>query len=261
MSNQGFSVKLKMSKSDLLKSLNVQREFYLDEITSCQSELDLLSEKQYEEKLKTSKQFDDLKKPHLDRRTKLIRTIPNFWINAIESHPQLCLLLDSEVTDVFRYLTKIEAEEDEDHELGMNFKLNFYFEVNPYIENDRLTKELSLLKTKEEISSSSTAIIWNTNYRRAGLNEEAGCSGDSCARESKNFFDWFSDNENPEDEIFMYFQAICENPLAYSSFFYEEDIEESSDRACADDHKSTALLKGVGDLNLNDDKDDQMNVD
>lgn len=261
MSNQEFPAKLKMSKSDLLKSLNIRKEMCLDEITSCQSELDLLSEKQCDEKLKTSKQFDDLKKPHLNRRSTLIRTIPNFWVNAIESHPQLCLLLDDEVADVFRYMTKIEAEEDVDHENGMNFKVNFFFEVNPYIENDRLTKELSLLKTKEEIRSSSTAIIWKTKGQRVGLNEEAGSSGDSCARKGKNFFDWFSDNENPEDEIFMYFQAICENPLPYSPFFCDEDIEESSDRAGAGDHKSTALLKGVEDLNLNDEKDGQMNID
>lgn len=257
MSDQEFPLKLKMSKTDLLKTPNVRREKCLDELTSCQSELDLLSERQCKEKQKASKQFDDLMKPHLDRRTELIRTIPNFWLNAIESHPQLCLLLDDEVTKVFRYMTKIESEEAVDDEIGVNFKITFFFEVNPYIENDKLTKEILLLKIDEEIRSSSTAIIWKSNV----LDGEASSSGDSSTRKRRNFFDWFSDDENPEDETFMYFQAICQNPLPYSPFFCDEDSEESSDRVGAGDHKSTALLKGVEDLNLNDEKDSQMNMD
>lgn len=265
MSNPECSVKQKMGKSDLLQKFIIRRGRCPDEIMSCQSELDVMNEKRFEEMLETTQQIEVLKKPYLDRRTTLIRTIPNFWVNAIKSHPQLCLLLDEEVTDVLRYMTQIEIEDSAYNENGVSVRINFFFQENPYMENERLTKERWVLIGGKgmtfETTSSSTKIIWKSN-QEVGLNEDASyySAGDSSKRKEKNFFVWFCDNEKPEDDLsFMYFQIIFQNPLP---FFYDSKgntNEETRNRMGADDHKSGILLKDVENLNINFEKDDNIN--
>lgn len=267
MSNHESS-KLKMSRSDLLKA-HSQIQGCIEEITSCQSEIDLLYEKQSEEQQKISQQFEDLKKPHISQRTELIRNIPKFWINAIERHPKLCLLLDDKAREILRYMTKIEMEDSVGYNDRDSYKIHFFFEENPYIGNDRITKELLLLEIEGTlvIRSSSTTIIWKSNMEGLRMNEEASssiCDGVSLKGKENNFFVWFCDNEKPhEDDNFSYFQAICETPLVYSPLFFDssdEEVEEHRFRKDASDHASR-VVKQVEDLNLNGDQNWKTNVD
>lgn len=55
----------------------------LEEIDSCQNEIDALNEKASEEILKVEQKYNKLRKPFFEKRNELIKKIPNFWVTAV----------------------------------------------------------------------------------------------------------------------------------------------------------------------------------
>ena len=55
----------------------------LEEIDTCQNEIDSLNEKASEEILKVEQKFNKLRKPFFEKRNDLIKKIPNFWVTAV----------------------------------------------------------------------------------------------------------------------------------------------------------------------------------
>lgn len=55
----------------------------LEEIDSCQNDIDQLNEKASEEILKVEQKYNKLRKPFYEKRNDLIRKIPNFWVTAV----------------------------------------------------------------------------------------------------------------------------------------------------------------------------------
>lgn len=263
MSNLESFVKQKMGRRDLLKPFRIRRGECPDEMISCQNELDLLNEKQTDEILKKPQHVVGLKRPYLDERNALIRTIPQFWVKAIKSHPQLCLLLDDEVTEVLRYMTNIEIEDAVFHENRVTIKIHFSFNENPYIENNTLTKGFSMLRGegKMKFETTSTKIIWKCN-QEVSLTEETS-SSDSSKRKKNNFFVWFCDNEKPNSDkyylLIVYFQLIFQNPLPFFYGCHGDKNKKTRNRTGADDHECL-LAKEVESINLNDENDGEVNV-
>lgn len=55
----------------------------LEQIDSCQNEIDQLNEKASEEILKVEQKYNKLRKPFFEKRNDLIKKIPNFWVTAV----------------------------------------------------------------------------------------------------------------------------------------------------------------------------------
>ena len=55
----------------------------LEDIDTCQTEIDKLNEKASEEILKVEQKYNKLRKPHFDKRNELISSIANFWVTAV----------------------------------------------------------------------------------------------------------------------------------------------------------------------------------
>lgn len=55
----------------------------LEEIDTCQNEIDSLNEKASEEILKVEQKYNKLRKPFFEKRNELIKKIPNFWISVV----------------------------------------------------------------------------------------------------------------------------------------------------------------------------------
>jgi len=64
--------------------------------------------------------------------------------------------LEEDEEDALRFLNKLEVEEFEDIKSG--YRINFYFDENPYFENDVLTKEFHLGSSGERICCQHSAI-------------------------------------------------------------------------------------------------------
>lgn len=58
------------------------------------------------------------------------------------NNKRIAEILEEEEEDALRYLNKLEVEEFEDIKSG--YRINFYFDENPYFTNNVLTKEFHL---------------------------------------------------------------------------------------------------------------------
>lgn len=207
-------------KEDVIKILGNSRiENIFSEMDTCQNTLDVWSEVEVNEKLAVSAKYDSLKKIHFDKRNKLIERIPNFWITAIQNHPDLSLLIENdEVRDIFRYVNKI----DMNLLKGGHLRMKVFFQENPYIENKVLVKEFRV--GEGENISKTTNIIWKKNIKSD--QEKLLGSRKRKLNDEQNFFDWFSAENANDDFTSIQFYAIWETPL---SSYTMEQIDESGE--------------------------------
>lgn len=208
-------------KEDVIKILgNPTIENFFAEMDTCQNTLDVWSEVEVDEKLAVTTKYDSLKKIHFDKRNKLIERIPNFWITAIQNHPDLSLLIDNnEVRDIFRYVTKIDMNLIK----GGHLTMKIFFQENPYLENEVLVKEFTVGDNEEKISK-TTDIVWKKNIKSD--QEKLIGSRKRKLNEEQNFFDWFSAENANDDFTSTHFYAIWETPL---SCYKMDQIDESGE--------------------------------
>lgn len=60
---------------------------FLEQIDTCQNEIDSLNEKASEEILKVEQKYNKLRKPLFEKRNEIIKNIPNFWVTAVSWTP------------------------------------------------------------------------------------------------------------------------------------------------------------------------------
>ncbi|KAK3858183.1 hypothetical protein Pcinc_035610 [Petrolisthes cinctipes] len=233
MSETGASP-AKIKKLDPSEQVHEAREYdpetqkALEEIDSCQNEIDQLNEKASEEILKVEQKYNKLRKPNFENRSKIIQRIPNFWVTAFVNHPQISAILEEEEEECLHYLTKLDVEEFDDIKSG--YRIKFFFDENPYFENDVLTKEFHLGSTGDP-ASHSTDIKWKDGHnllerfrQRMQQGEKSGGSGRKRPLDLRSFFSWFCDHGDPSaDEIAEVIKDdMWPNPLQY---FLVPDIE------------------------------------
>jgi len=217
----------KKSKSDptvLEQEFDKETQSALEEIDSCQNEIDAMNEKASEEILKVEQKYNMLRKPFFDKRNGIITKIPKFWLTSFINHPQLSIIIEEDEEDALQHLTKLEVEEFEDIKSG--FKIKFYFEANPYFENDLLCKEYQL-DGKGDPTSVCSDIKWKDGFNlTAKAAQKAALQKGQRKRklENRTFFSWYSDNEDPtNDEIGEIIKDdMWPNPLQY---FLVPDLE------------------------------------
>lgn len=215
-----MSKKAKTSSSEM----NDELTSALENIDGCQNEIDLLNEKASEEMLRVEQKYNKLRRPLFDKRTQMIKKIPEFWLTSFLNHPQVSSIVDEDEEDCFEYLAVLEVEESEDIKTG--YKLNFHFRENPYFTNKCLTKEFNLGSGSNAPSSTSTTINW---HEGKDLVKQLQAKVQTAGRrkrhlEYKMFFSWFLDNSDPvNDEIAELIKDdLWPNPLQY---FLVPDIE------------------------------------
>jgi template-activating factor I len=142
-------------------SMDKEAQEAIEEIDRVQCEIDKLNEEASEEILKVEQKFNKLRQPHYKSRSDLIAKIPSFWVTVFLNHPQLSTLLDEDDEDALQHLKRVEVQEFEDIKSG--YKINFYFDagLNPYFENECLSKEFHLNENGEP-TCKSTLIKWKS---------------------------------------------------------------------------------------------------
>jgi len=217
----------KKAKSDptvLEQEFDKETQTALEEIDSCQNEIDAMNEKASEEILKVEQKYNMLRKPFFDKRNEIITKIPKFWLTSFINHPQLSIIIEEDEEDALQHLSKLEVEEFEDIKSG--FKIRFFFDTNPYFENDVLSKEYQL-DNKGDPTSTSSQIKWKEGFDLiAKAAQKAALQKGQRKRklENRTFFSWYTDNEDPSnDEIGEIIKDdMWPNPLQY---FLVPDLE------------------------------------
>jgi len=217
----------KKSKSEptvLEQEFDKDTQAALEEIDTCQNDIDAMNEKASEEILKVEQKYNTLRKPFFDKRNEIIKKIPKFWLTSFINHPQLSGIIEEDEEDALQYLSKLEVEEFEDIKSG--FKIRFFFDTNPYFDNDVLCKEYQL-DGKGDPTSVSTELRWKEGYDlSAKAAQKAALQKGQRKRklENRTFFAWYADNEDPaNDEIGEIIKDdMWPNPLQY---FLVPDLE------------------------------------
>ncbi|KHJ87207.1 nucleosome assembly protein [Oesophagostomum dentatum] len=164
--------------------------------------------------LQVEQKYNLLRRPQYEKRSEMIKKIPNFWCTAFLNHPQLSSIIDESEEQALAHLTNIEVDEFDDIKSG--FRLRFFFSQNEFFENEKIEKEYNLGDTP---STTGTTIRW-----KEGKN--LGKKGDSSSPLS--FFEWLSENVDPahDDIAEVIKDDMWPNPLQY---YLLPEMEETGD--------------------------------
>ncbi len=77
-------------EGDDSRDYDAETQKALEEIDSCQNDIDALNEKASEEILKVEQKYNKLRKPFFEKRNDLIQKIPNFWVTAVSFFNASC---------------------------------------------------------------------------------------------------------------------------------------------------------------------------
>ncbi|KAL4361375.1 hypothetical protein GQ457_04G036580 [Hibiscus cannabinus] len=220
--------------------------FSIEKLQEIQEELYKVNVEASEKIFEVEQKYNKIRKPVYDKRSDIIKSIPDFWLTAFLSHPVLGELLTEGDQKIFMHISSIEVGDFE--QLKSSYSISFNFNSNPYFEDTKLTKTFTFLD--DEVKITATQIKWKEGMGLPnGANHEKKGNKRKFAEES--FFTWFSDAQRKvdEDEIHdevaeIIREELWPNPL---TFFNNEADEEDSD-GYGDEE---------GEDDDNDDEDDQ----
>ena len=142
--------------------------------------------------------------------------IPKFGVAIFDNHSQMSAQLGEEDEEALHYLTRVKVKEFENIKSG--FRIDFYFDENPYFENNILPNEFHLNESGDP-SSKSTEIKWKSEK---DLMKQSGQTQNKASRnrqheEPGSFFTWFTDHsDSGTDELREVIKDdICPNALRY----------------------------------------------
>lgn len=217
--------KVEVGDGDESRDYDAETQKSLEEIDACQNEIDALNEKASEEILKVEQKYNKLRKPYFEKRNELIKKIPNFWVTAFVNHPQISAILDEEEEECLHFLSKLEVEEFEDIKSG--YRIKFYFDDNPYFENEVIVKEFHLGSSGDP-ASQSTPIKWKEGMDLTKRQKERQAQMKNNRKRAheqlRTFFTWFADHgdASADDIAEVIKDDMWPNPLQY---FLVPDIE------------------------------------
>ncbi|XWS51116.1 hypothetical protein CRYUN_Cryun12cG0148900 [Craigia yunnanensis] len=183
----------------------------IENLQEIQDELEKINEEASEKVLEVEQKYNEVRKPIYDKRSDIIKLIPDFWLTAI-----------------FKHISSLEVEDFKDLKSG--YCITFNFNPNPYFEDTKLTKTFTFLDEGTKITA--TQIKWKEGMGLPnGVNYEKKGNKRQFAEES--FFTWFTDAQQKDDmdeihdevaEIIK--EDLWPNPLTY---FNNEADEEDFD--------------------------------
>ncbi|KAI8503822.1 protein SET-like isoform X4 [Branchiostoma floridae x Branchiostoma belcheri] len=249
------------SEGDDSKEYDAETQKALEDIDACQNEIDALNEQASEEILKVEQKYNKLRKPFFEKRNDLIQKIPNFWVTAFVNHPQVSALLTEEDEECLHYLTKLEVEEFEDIKSG--YRIKFFFDDNPFFENEVIEKEFHLGSSGDPASKSSE-IKWKEGMDLTKRNKEITKQGRKRLHEEpRSFFFWFTDNTDAscDDIAEVIKDDMWPNPLQYYLVpdveVEENGLDDDSDEDEDGVDDSVVVVDEEDELDEEDDEDDE----
>ncbi|KAM4662876.1 testis-specific Y-encoded-like protein 2 [Discoglossus pictus] len=220
----------------------------LQALESVQQELRVVNERADRALLQLKRRYGQLRKPHIQRRNTIIRTIPGFWVTAFLNHPQLSAMIDDRDEDTLSYMNNLQVE-DFTH-MKSSCKIKFYFNPNPYFKNEVIVKEYQY-SSSGRLVSHSTPIRWWSGQNPTGKSRGSGPS----------FFSWFSDHSFPAaDRIAAIIKEdLWPNPLQYYLIGEGESDDNGAEDSDADNVDDCVVIVDDDEEGEEDEEDDEEN--
>nr|GEV28104.1 NAP1-related protein 1-like [Tanacetum cinerariifolium] len=180
------------------EQLDTELVLSIEKLQEIQDELEKINEKASEEVLEVEQKYNVVRKPVYDKRSDIIKSIPDFWLTA---------------------------------DMKSGYSITFNFSPNSYFEDAKLTKTFTF--TDDGTTKiTATPIKWKEGM--GGTNGVAHeKNGNKRPHEEDSFFGWFSETQQKDDmdeiqdqvaEIIV--EDLWSNPLAYfNNDADEEDME------------------------------------
>ncbi|XP_017711281.1 PREDICTED: protein SETSIP [Rhinopithecus bieti] len=237
------------ASAGLLKKGEKEQQEAIEHIDEVQNEIDRLNEQDSEEILKVEQKYNKLCQPFFQKRSELITKIPDFWVTTFVSHPQMSALLGEEDEEALHYLTKVEFED-----IKSGYRIDFYFDENPFFGNKVFSKEFHLNESGDP-SSKSTEIKWKSgkDLMKCSSQTQNKASRKRQHEEPESFFTWFTDHSDAgADELGEVIKDdIWPNPLQYY-LVPNMDNEEGEGEEDDDDEEE----EGLEDIDEEGDEDE-----
>ncbi|XP_031405565.1 NAP1-related protein 2 isoform X2 [Punica granatum] len=229
--------KVKVSAADKAEEENSEQldgdlVLSIEKLQEIQDELEKINEEASDKVLEVEQKYNEIRKPVYDKRSEIIKSIPDFWLTAFLSHPALGELLTEEDQKIFKHLSSLEVEDFKDVKSG--YSITFNFRPNPFFEDTKLTKTFTFLD-EGTTKITATSIKW-----KEGMSLPNGAAhekkGNKRPFAEESFFHWFTDNQQKDiiddinDEIAeLIKEDLWPNPLNYFNNDADEEDGEEDD--------------------------------
>ncbi|XP_024972367.1 nucleosome assembly protein 1;4-like isoform X2 [Cynara cardunculus var. scolymus] len=217
--------------SDVLESLTPAVRKRVEVLRDIQSEHDELEAKFFEERAALEAKYQKLYEPLYSKRYDIVngvvevdgvkngdsmdqtddkageeKGVPNFWLTAMKTHEILAEEISERDEEALKYLKDIKWNRIDDPK---GFKLEFFFDANPFFKNTVLTKVYHMIDDDEPILEKAigTDIEWlpgkcltqkilKKKPKKGSKNAKPITKTENC----ESFFNFFSPPEVPENE-------------------------------------------------------------
>ncbi|XP_066470566.1 testis-specific Y-encoded-like protein 2 [Tiliqua scincoides] len=182
-------------------------EQYLEALEAVQLELEAVNQQASRAFAQLKAKFGHVRRPHLERRNLIIQNIPGFWVTAFLNHPQLSAMINDRDEDTLSYMTNLQVEDFTHAKSGC--KIKFFFNSNPYFQNEVIVKEFQC-GSSGRLVSHSTPIRW---WR----GQDPLAHGRKNFEMNRSFFSWFCDHSFPAGDRIAEIikEDLWPNPLQY----------------------------------------------
>ncbi|KAK6911909.1 Nucleosome assembly protein (NAP) [Dillenia turbinata] len=216
--------------SDVLESLSPNVRKRVEYLREIQSQHDELEKKFFEERAALEAKYQKLYEPLYTKRFEIVngvvevegvtkvgskdqddkapeeKGVPNFWLTAMKTNEVLAEEISARDEEALKYLKDIKWCRIDDPK---GFKLEFFFDPNPYFENTVLTKMYHMIDDVEPILEKAigTQIAWlpgkcltqkvlKKKPRKGSKNAKPITKTEDC----ESFFNFFNPPQVPEDD-------------------------------------------------------------
>ncbi|CAN6574799.1 unnamed protein product [Malus baccata var. baccata] len=204
---------------------HLDKEFVLsvEKLQEVQDELDKVDDEESDKILEVEQEYNEIRRPVYVKRNEIIKTIPDFWLTSLMSHPVLCDILSEEDQKIFKYLNSIDVVDFKDDKM-LGYSVTFNFNGNPYFEDTKLTKTFTFIDG-ETTKITGTPIKWKEGTGLAnGVTDEK--NGKKRPHVDESFFSLFDSAIEHDEMVEIIKNDLWPNPLKY---FNNENGDEEED--------------------------------
>ncbi|XP_071685848.1 NAP1-related protein 2-like [Rutidosis leptorrhynchoides] len=227
--------KPKIAEKVVEEPIDTELVLSIEKLQEVQDELEKINEEASDKVLEVEQKYNVVRKPVYDKRSEVIKSIPDFWLTAFLSHPVLSDLLTEEDQKIFKHLTTLEVEDNKDVKMG--YSITFNFSPNPYFEDSKLTKTFTFID-EGTAKVTATPIKWKEGkgIPNGVCDHDHEKKGNKRCHEDESFFSWFIGSQQ-KDEIEEINDDVAEiiredlwiNPLTYFNNDADEEDDEEGD--------------------------------
>ncbi|KEH32130.1 putative transcription factor Hap3/NF-YB family [Medicago truncatula] len=218
------------------KQVDPQLALSIENLQKIQDDLAELNDKKYDQLREIEQKLNETIDPVYIKRDEMIKSIPNFWLNAFLRHPTLKKVMNEEDQKIFKYLSSLDIRAHKDIKSACT-TFTLKFNPNPYFEDSKLSKIFTYLlegTTDHPLrwkvgNITATPIRWKeVKGIPDGTDHEE--KGNNRAPVDVRFLSWFCDCEQKDDMAYIDYAVanIFANPLAYLKN-EEPDVKDADD--------------------------------